>query len=84
MFFYFQASEKNPVDSVALLYDEHNPFNMCAISYVPIYRGKPEVSCPLCNASYLPEHTGKLCTVCGVSEVGKDCIGLRVSQLQFR
>lgn len=79
-----QASEKNPIDSMTVHYDEHNPFNICAYSYVPIYRGKPEVTCPLCGASYLPEHAGKLCRVCTVAEVGKDCVGLRVSQLQFR
>lgn len=79
-----QASERNPVDSVEVSYDEHNPFNICASSYTPIYRGKSEVNCPLCGASYLPEFTGTLCKICKVSEVGKDCIGLRVSPLQFR
>ncbi|XP_018015149.1 coatomer subunit alpha isoform X2 [Hyalella azteca] len=79
-----QASEKNPVDAIEVQYDEHNPFNICAMSYVPIYRGKPEVTCPLCGASYLPEYAGKLCRVCTVAEIGKDCIGMRVSQLQFR
>lgn len=79
-----QASERNPTDAIEVQYDEHNPFNICASSYVPIYRGKPEINCPLCGASYLPEHAGQLCKVCTVSEVGKDCIGLRVSPLQFR
>ncbi|XP_066948012.1 coatomer subunit alpha isoform X1 [Macrobrachium rosenbergii] len=79
-----QACEKNPADELAVQYDEHNPFTMCASSYVPIYRGKPEVQCPLCGASYLPEHKGITCTICCVAQVGKDCIGLRISPLQFR
>lgn len=79
-----QVCEKNPVDEISLQYDEHNPFTVCASSYVPIYRGKPEVQCPLCGASYLPEHRGITCTVCTVAQVGKDCVGLRISPLQFR
>lgn len=79
-----QVCEKNPVDEVSLQYDEHNPFTVCASSYVPIYRGKPEVQCPLCGASYLPEHRSITCTVCTVAQVGKDCVGLRISPLQFR
>jgi len=79
-----QACEKTPVDEIEVKYDEHNPFAICAKSYVPIYRGKPEVNCPLCGASYLPEHAGITCTICTASQVGKDCIGLRISQVQFR
>lgn len=79
-----QACEKTPTDEHQLLYDEHNPFNICGISYKPIYRGKPEEKCPLCGASYLPEQKGKLCQVCGVAEIGKDVLGLRISPLQFQ
>nr|XP_034837173.1 coatomer subunit alpha isoform X1 [Maniola hyperantus] len=79
-----QACEKTPTDEHQLLYDEHNPFNICGISYKPIYRGKPEEKCSLCNASFLPEHKGKLCAVCGVAEIGKDVLGLRICPLQFQ
>ncbi|XP_072934358.1 coatomer subunit alpha [Epargyreus clarus] len=79
-----QACEKTPTDEHQLLYDEHNPFNICGINYKPIYRGKPEEKCPLCGASFMPEHKGKLCPVCGVAEIGKDVIGLRISPLQFQ
>ncbi|CAG4993493.1 unnamed protein product [Colias eurytheme] len=79
-----QACEKTPTDEHQLLYDEHNPFNICGISYKPIYRGKPEEKCPLCGASFLPEHKGKLCQVCGVAEIGKDALGLRICALQFQ
>jgi len=78
------ACEKNPVDAHQLLYDEHNPFDICAASYRPIYRGKPVVKCPLSNACYLPEYKGEVCRVTKVTEIGKDCIGLRISPIQFR
>lgn len=79
-----QACEKSLTDEHQLLYDEHNPFNICGISYKPIYRGKPEEKCSLCGATFLPEHKGKLCPVCGVAEIGKDVIGLRICPLQFQ
>ncbi|XP_075212404.1 coatomer subunit alpha [Lycorma delicatula] len=78
------ACEKNPVDEHQLLYDEHNPFSICGFSYTPIYRGKPEEKCPLCSATYQPKYKGQVCNVCNVATIGKDCIGLRISQLQFR
>lgn len=79
-----QACEMNPVDEHTLAYDEHNPFTLCAYSYRPIYKGKPEEKCALCAASYLPAYKGTLCNVCEVAEIGKDVIGLRISPLQFR
>ena len=42
--FYFQtrkilaACEKNPVDEHELKYDQHNPFDICAATYTPIYK----------------------------------------------
>ena len=32
------ACEKNPTDAHQLAYDEHNPFDICAASYTPIYK----------------------------------------------
>ncbi|KAF7993085.1 hypothetical protein HCN44_005866 [Aphidius gifuensis] len=79
-----QACDKNPVDEHQLLYDEHNPFTLCAKTYTPIYRGKPQIECPLCGASYQPQFKDTICNVCDVAQVGKECIGLRISPLQFR
>lgn len=76
--------DKNPSNEHQIKYDEHNPFNVCSKTYEPIYRGKPEIKCPFCNASYIPSCAGELCRICLVSEVGKDVIGLRISPLQFR
>ncbi|KAK6970166.1 coatomer subunit alpha [Biomphalaria glabrata] len=78
------ACEKTLTDEHELKYDQHNPFDICAASYVPIYRGKPVVKCPLSGACYLPEFKGQVCRVTKATEIGKDCIGLRISPIQFR
>lgn len=33
------ACEKSPVDAVVLDYDPRNPFDVCSITFTPIYRG---------------------------------------------
>ncbi|XP_022914728.1 coatomer subunit alpha [Onthophagus taurus] len=76
------ACDNNLTDELNLQYDEHNPFNLCGLSYKPIYRGNAEEKCPLCSTSYLPEYKGSLCNVCEVSEIGMKCSGLRISTLQ--
>ncbi|KAK7944327.1 hypothetical protein WMY93_000055 [Mugilogobius chulae] len=78
------ACEKNLTDAHQLNYDAHNPFDLCAASYVPLYRGRPVEKCPLSGACYCPTYKGQICRVTQVTEIGKDVIGLRVSPLQFR
>ncbi|XP_018332981.1 coatomer subunit alpha [Agrilus planipennis] len=72
-----QACDTNPADDLQLLYDEHNPFNLCAVTFKVIYRGRPEETCPLCGASYSPQFKGITCKICQVSEVGKETVGLK-------
>ncbi|VDM97379.1 unnamed protein product [Thelazia callipaeda] len=76
------VAEKEPIDSHQLDYDEHNPFVVCSRTFKPLYRGKPQVKCPFCGASYVPDATGDLCDVCQVAEIGHDAIGLRISTIQ--
>ncbi|KAJ0011557.1 hypothetical protein NQD34_012532, partial [Periophthalmus magnuspinnatus] len=78
------ACEKNLTDAHQLNYDAHNPFDLCAASNVPLYRGRPVEKCPLSGACYCPMYKGQICRVTEVTEIGKDVIGLRVSPLQFR
>uniref|UniRef100_A0AAX7VIS8 Coatomer subunit alpha n=1 Tax=Astatotilapia calliptera TaxID=8154 RepID=A0AAX7VIS8_ASTCA len=78
------ACEKNLTDAHQLNYDPHNPFDLCAASYVPLYRGRPVEKCPLSGACYCPPYKGQICRVTQATEIGKDVIGLRVSPLQFR
>eukprot|EP01132_Coremiostelium_polycephalum_P002219 gene2219-2736_t len=73
-----QQQQTAPADLININYDERNPFVICAHSFVPIYKGSQLVKCPLCLASYLPEHKGKVCNICQISEIGKDVQGLQV------
>lgn len=61
----------SPTDEHTLDYDEHNPFQLCARSYKPIYHGREFEACTYCGASYTPQYKGDLCTVCTVSVVDK-------------
>ncbi|KAI8065150.1 coatomer WD associated region-domain-containing protein [Gongronella butleri] len=71
--------ERNLHDEMNIQYDQYNPFVMCCVTFEPIYKGSPKVSCSFCQASYKPEFNGRLCTVCDVAQVGAEASGLRVS-----
>ena len=76
-----QADTAGARDELKLNYDERNPFVVCPLSLAPVYKGSPSVPCPYCGAAYLPEHKGKLCVVCQISQIGKDASGLVLSRL---
>lgn len=63
-----------------VMYNEHNPFSICAYTYVPIYHGKAEEKCPFCGARYMPLYKGRICNICKVAEIGKQVTGLKVSE----
>ena len=70
-------------DAMQLLYDELNPFDVCATTYTPIYRGRPIVKCPFCSAAYHPEgNEGKTCNACELCEIGKAVSGLKIATFQ--
>ncbi|XP_011503846.1 PREDICTED: coatomer subunit alpha [Ceratosolen solmsi marchali] len=79
-----QICDSNPVDEHLLDYDEHNPFTLCAFSYKPIYKGNPEVKCPFCHASYQVQFKNYICNICEVTQIHKDCSGLKISSLPAR
>ncbi|KAI9497476.1 coatomer protein alpha subunit [Zychaea mexicana] len=70
--------ERNLKDEIELNYDQYNPFVVCGISLEPIYRGSPTATCPYCRSSFKPEHEGKLCTICELSQIGAKASGLRI------
>jgi coatomer protein complex subunit alpha (xenin) len=78
------ASERNMTDAAQLNYDFRNPFVVCGATYVPIYRGQRDVSCPYCGSRFVPSHEGQLCTVCDLAVVGADASGLLCSPSQIR
>lgn len=79
-----QAAEKNMKDVSQLNYDFRNPFVVCGATYVPIYRGQKDVSCPYCSSRFVPSLEGTLCTVCDLAVVGADASGLLCSPTQIR
>ncbi|KAK7435504.1 hypothetical protein VKT23_019626 [Stygiomarasmius scandens] len=70
------AGERNPRDTVEVSYDEYTPFEICAASYTPIYRGSPTTHCPYTDASYLPQFKGNLDSLINLTEIGAVASGL--------
>ncbi|KAI8980488.1 coatomer protein alpha subunit [Pilobolus umbonatus] len=62
--------ERTLTDELSFNYDQYNPFDVCAISYIPIYRGSPKVNCGYCKATYLPEYEGRVCSLCEIAKIG--------------
>ncbi|KAK8529965.1 hypothetical protein V6N13_102853 [Hibiscus sabdariffa] len=79
-----QAAERNMTDSSQLNYDFRNPFVTCGATYVPIYQGQKDVSCPYCTTRFVPTQEGQLCTVCDLAVIGADASGLLCSPSQIR
>ncbi|RWV94717.1 hypothetical protein BHE74_00038526 [Ensete ventricosum] len=67
-----------------LNYDYRNPFVVCGATFVPIYRGQKDVSCPYCGARFVPTIEEQLCAVCELAVVGADASGLLCSPTQIR
>ncbi|XP_054777832.1 coatomer subunit alpha-2-like [Prosopis cineraria] len=78
------AAERNMTDATQLNYDFRNPFVTCGATYVPIYRGQKDASCPYCMSRFVPSQEGQLCAVCDVAVVGADASGLLCSPSQVR
>ncbi|KAM7514102.1 hypothetical protein LguiA_003685 [Lonicera macranthoides] len=79
-----QAAERNMRDVTQLNYDFRNPFVPCGATFVPIYRGQKDVSCPYCSSHFVVSHEGQICTVCELAVVGSDASGLMCSPSQVK
>ncbi|KAG1362151.1 coatomer subunit alpha-1 [Cocos nucifera] len=71
-------------DTNQLNYDYRNPFVVCGATFVPIYRGQKDISCPYCGARFVPATQWQICAVCELSVVGADASGLLCSPTQTR
>ena len=71
-------------DGRQLNYDFRNPFVVCGATFVPIYQGQKNVSCPYCGSRFVPSVEGELCSICELSVVGADASGLLCSATQSR
>ena len=72
------ASDKNPTDEHKVNYDEHNPLDIGAASFVPIYKEGECETAPISGAKYCPQFKGEVCRVDGVSQVEKGVTGLKI------
>ncbi|KAK4048030.1 hypothetical protein OIV83_005064 [Microbotryomycetes sp. JL201] len=71
------TANKNPRDTVEIEYDLHSQFDICPASLSPIYSTQPSVDDPFTGARYHAQFAGKICTISGVTEVGKRGEGLK-------
>ncbi|KAL4423494.1 hypothetical protein ABPG77_003627 [Micractinium sp. CCAP 211/92] len=78
------ACEKSPTDAVQLNYDPRNPFDICSITFTPIYRGNKFVEDPYTKARFQPECAGQVSPVGDLSKVGLEASGLVSSPTQLR
>ena len=76
--------EGTPTDAFSINYDPRNPFDLCAMTFVPIYRGSKTVSCPYTGAKFTPECAGKVSPLGEIAKIGADASGLVVSHTQVR
>jgi coatomer subunit alpha len=76
--------EGNPTDAFKINYDPRNPFDLCAKTFVPMYRGSKTVPCPFTCAKFVPECAGQISPLGEVAKIGADASGLVVSHTQVR
>lgn len=70
------AGDRNPRNAVEISYDEFTPFQICAATYTPIYKGSGVVYCPYTDAAFLPEYKGKLDPLTQLTEIGASASGM--------
>lgn len=51
---------------------------ICSGSLQQISAQETPIYCPYCSSSYLPSFKGKLCEVCGLSEIGANTLGIQL------
>ncbi|KAF8884902.1 coatomer subunit alpha-2 [Gymnopilus junonius] len=73
------AGDRNPRNAVEISYDEFSPFEICAVTFTPIYKGSPSVHDPYTDAAYLPQFKGTLDPLTEVTEIGAPASGLPAS-----
>jgi coatomer protein complex subunit alpha (xenin) len=78
------ACEKAPTDAVAVNYDPRNPFDVCSLTFTPIYRGNKFVEDPYTGARFQPSCAGQVSPVGDLARIGADVSGLLCSPTQLR
>lgn len=58
-------------DRTDIEYDGLNPFDLCCVSFTPVYKGTGGlIWCPYCKSPALKKYAMKLCPVCELSPLG--------------
>lgn len=76
--------EKSPQDAIEINYDPRNPFDVCSLTFTPIFRGSKYVECPYTGARFVPECEGQICPLGNLTKIGADASGLMCSRAQIR
>ncbi|PNW73616.1 hypothetical protein CHLRE_13g565850v5 [Chlamydomonas reinhardtii] len=76
------ACEKNPVDAVKVNYDPRNPFDLCAITFTPIYKGSKYAEDPYTGARFTPDCKGQISPLGDFVRIGADASGLLICPSQ--
>eukprot|EP00891_Asterochloris_glomerata_P008996 jgi/Astpho2/8996/fgenesh1_pm.00133_%23_27_t len=76
------ACEKSRGNAVQLDYDPRNPFDICSLTFTPIYRGNKYIECPFTKARFQPQCAGDISPIGDIAKVGADATGLLCSYTQ--
>lgn len=76
--------EKNPSDAHSLNYDPRNPFDVCTLTFQPIYRGNKFSECPYTGAKFDVSCEGQVSPIGNIAKIGAIAVGLTISEAQIR
>ena len=71
-----QRSEREGRNAVETHYDPNSPLTLNAATLEPMDKAAGTAKCPFCGAVYAAGEEGRLCSVCGMAQVGLETVGL--------
>lgn len=75
----FEGESKE--DTTQIDYNEFNPFELCAVSLTPMYKGSTTpIYCPHCQSPAMPKYRDSLCPICQLCPLGVEGLGLWSSE----
>ncbi|OWB83621.1 hypothetical protein B5S33_g2252 [[Candida] boidinii] len=71
-------SDQIATDAIEIDFDPYADFNICPLTYTPIYQGGPSVTESLTGAKYHASAKGKVCPITKITAIGAPSSGLRI------
>ncbi|GMF48468.1 unnamed protein product [[Candida] boidinii] len=71
-------SDQIATDAIEIDFDPYADFNICPLTYTPIYQGSPSVTESLTGAKYHASAKGKVCPITKITAIGAPSSGLRI------